>query len=113
MNSLVRFPKLDIRKSGGDESKRECNAEGKERLDLVVEPLLEASYLTGASSTAWYLLPDPEASPVIRTMSSEGQGPAPQLASFGKLTSDEIQFKGSIDFDVLAVSPYAVKSTGA
>lgn len=91
---------------------RNISEAGRDRLELVVEPLLEASYLTGGSSTAWYLLPDPEICPVIRTLSIEGQQPAPYLGEMVAFNSDEIEFKGILDWGVTAVSSKGIRAVG-
>lgn len=84
---------------------------GRERLTLVVEPLLELIAL-GGSSTAWYLFPDPEVSPVLRVMLLEGAHDKPYLAEKIGHSSDEIEFKGVFDFSVVAIGSRAVKSAG-
>jgi hypothetical protein len=76
-------------------------------LNVVVEPLLEASSLT-----AWYLLPDPAFVPVVRYYTLDGADLAPYIESRTGFETDCLEFKTRIDFAAGAVSTYAIKSAG-
>lgn len=79
----------------------------------VVEPLLESPNLSGSSSTAWYLLPDPELWPVFTTVTLGGEDNLePYTESQAAWVRDEIQHKVRTDFDCCPVGCKAVKSAG-
>ncbi len=79
----------------------------------IVEPLLESPALTGSSSTAWYLLPDPNISPFFATIAlGSADNLAPYIDSKPGWVSDNIEFKTRIDFGVAAIGHKAVKSAG-
>lgn len=80
----------------------------------IVEPLLESPSLTGGSSSAWYLMPDPVMWPVFRYLTLSGEnGLEPYLDSQPMWLSDGIEYKVRIDFAVVPVGSKAVKSLGA
>lgn len=82
-------------------------------LQYIVDPLLEAPSLTGSSSSAWYLLPDPALWPVFRYVTLSGEaGLAPYIDSQPSWETDGVEYKVRIDFAVVAASSKAVKSLG-
>ena len=77
-------------------------------LEVIVEPLLENSSLT-----AWYLLPDPAAVPVIRYFILDGSdGLAPYIESRNGFNNDNLELKTRIDFAAAPIGYFAVKSAG-
>lgn len=80
----------------------------------IVEPLLEAPSITGYSSTAWYLLPDPELWPVVMTLAlSRADNLEPYVEERPKWKSDGAEWKARTDFAAIAVGYRAIKSVGA
>jgi hypothetical protein len=77
----------------------------------VVEPHLESPAIAGSSSTAWYLLPDPELWPTFRAFSLDGNF-APFLDSMAGWKKDQVEYKCRIDFGTAAIGKFAVKSAG-
>ncbi len=79
----------------------------------VVDPLLESPALTGYSSTAWYLLPDPKLWPVFMALTLDNEDNLePYTDSRAVFERDEVQYKVRIDFDCCAVGAKAIKSAG-
>lgn len=77
-------------------------------LEVIVDPLLETSSLT-----AWYLLPDPAVTPVIRYYTLDGGDLAPYIESKQGFVRDSLEFKTRVDFGAGAISTFGVKSAGA
>jgi hypothetical protein len=78
----------------------------------VVEPLLESSIMSGGSSSAWYLLPDPGVWPFIRVYGLTSESVDPVFEEKPAWNSDRIEYKVRMDLAVGAIGHYAVKSLG-
>lgn len=81
-------------------------------LTPIVEPLLESPAITGNSSTAWYLFPDPLLWSTFRVFAL-GKNFAPYLDSLESWDKDQIEYKVRIDFGSAAIGKFAVMSKGA
>ncbi|SHJ23839.1 Mu-like prophage major head subunit gpT [Malonomonas rubra DSM 5091] len=79
----------------------------------IVEPRLESPLFSGSSSTAWYLLPDPNIRSVIASLAlGDPNKLQPYVKEKAMFERDATEYKARIDFGVVPMSPYAVKSEG-
>lgn len=82
-------------------------------LEVIVDPLLESSSITGGSLKAWYLLPDPELTPVIRYFTFPGSNSlAPFIEGQTQWNNDALEMKVRTDFAAAPTGFFAVKATG-
>lgn len=81
-------------------------------LEVVVDPLIESSSITGGSLKAWYLLPDPELTPVIRYFTFPGSSLAPFIVGQTQWNNDALEMKVRTDLAAAPTGFFAVKATG-
>jgi hypothetical protein len=78
----------------------------------IVEPLLESPIMPGSSSTAWYLMPSPDAWPVVRVFGLGTTEIVPYVESQTAWANDAAEYKVRIDVDSAAIGYFAIKSAG-
>lgn len=78
----------------------------------IVEPLLESPVVSGSSSTAWYLVPSPDAWPVVRVFGLGTTEIAPYVENQTAWKNDAVEYKVRVDVDSAAIGYFAIKSAG-
>lgn len=81
-------------------------------LTPIVEPLLESPILEGSSSSAWYLLPDPELWPNMRVYGLGTPEIKPYLESKTAWNNDALENKVRVDVGCAMIGRFGVKSKG-